>query len=303
MSNESSKLELAKVLQSEANEIISARDKAEVLYGTKDIRAAGNEVEKAVRDVLRRKLSAIYHVGHGHIADSTWTTSPQLDVIIADNLGAPELLCSGDGTQYFPYESVYAIGEIKTTYYKSKKYIHEFSDKIAWIRSTLQRESNKQSLSGWSDLASKMDLPESIYGSSNPLFAFMLFVDAGDFVIDDIRDLYATKEHRALPNILCFLNKGVIQFKLEGQWVNGHSWSFDSLHTGLSEEVNLMQQSGQSGHWYFNQFEGVEGQGGTTLGFLVALLSSFLKRCRLIEPDMYAYLESIFRLRESSKIS
>lgn len=90
MPDKSSKLGLAEVLQNDADEIIAARKKARAIYDTNDISAAGNEVERAVRNVLRRKLSQLYYVGHGHIVDSSWEASPQLDVIIAE---VSELVC------------------------------------------------------------------------------------------------------------------------------------------------------------------------------------------------------------------
>jgi hypothetical protein len=222
-------------------------------------------------------------------------------VVIADNFGAPSLFKTEDGTQYFPYESVYAIGEIKTTYYKSEKCIHEFTDKIAKIKSTLRRETRQRPGNDCS-LSSKMDLPESIYGSSNPLFAFMLFVDAGNFAVNDIHELYYKQHYGDWPNILCFLDKGVVQFKIEGHLTPEKSWSIDSRNTGLSEETNLIQWSRQSGNWYFSRFGSEENQRGANLGFLIAILSSFLKRCSLGEPDMYEYLAKVFEPREPSKI-
>lgn len=91
MSKRLSKLELERVLQRDAAEIVAARKKAQIIHRTQDIDIAGNEVERAVRNVIRRKLPTAYYVGHGHVVDSELVTSPQLDVIIADNTGAPIL--------------------------------------------------------------------------------------------------------------------------------------------------------------------------------------------------------------------
>src|SRR2546423_9766552 len=141
MVKEFSKLSLETVLQSEAAEIIAAREKARLVHRTKDIRASGDEVEQTVREVLRRKFSQAYYVGHGHIVDSEWVTSPQLDVIIADNNSTPILFTGATGTEYFPYESVYAIGEVKTSYDRSDKPIHAFTDELKQIKSAMKRES------------------------------------------------------------------------------------------------------------------------------------------------------------------
>ena len=91
MNKDLPKLELQKIFQRDAEEIIHARDKALVIHASRDIDAAGDEVEEAVRRVIRRKLATKYYVGHGHILDAQLTTSPQFDVIIADNSGAPIL--------------------------------------------------------------------------------------------------------------------------------------------------------------------------------------------------------------------
>src|SRR5215510_12900431 len=130
MEQEDLKFELEKCFKLDAADIIAAREKAFLIHHTKDIDTAGNEIEHAVRRTLRSKLPERYYTGQGHIVDSRLNFSSQLDVVIADNKGAPILFKAEDGTEYYPYESVYAIGEVKSTYYKSKKYIHEFSKSI-----------------------------------------------------------------------------------------------------------------------------------------------------------------------------
>ncbi len=80
-----SRSSVERVLQADAAEILGARDRARTIHRTRDIDAAGAEVEQTVREVLRRKLPAAYYVGHGHIVDEQLTTSSQMDVVIADS--------------------------------------------------------------------------------------------------------------------------------------------------------------------------------------------------------------------------
>src|SRR5262249_49327370 len=110
----------------DANELVEARKKAAKLHKNKDIDAAGDEVEIPVREMLEKRLSGKYYVGHGPIVDSRLVTSRQLDVIIADNANTPVLFKAKNGSEYMPYESVYAIGEAKTAYDNSKKPIQAF---------------------------------------------------------------------------------------------------------------------------------------------------------------------------------
>jgi hypothetical protein len=115
------KLEITAIIQQDIEEIFSSRQKSKVLHQTKNIDASGDEVENAVRRVIRRKLPLKYYVSQGHIVDKALSTSSQLDIIIADNSGSPVLFTSENGTEYFPYESIYSFGEIKSTYYAAKK--------------------------------------------------------------------------------------------------------------------------------------------------------------------------------------
>ncbi|HEV7472587.1 MAG TPA: DUF6602 domain-containing protein [Pyrinomonadaceae bacterium] len=293
-------LEMERVLQSDAAEIFAAREKGRLIYGTHNISAAGDEVERAVRRVLWRKLPQTYHVGQGHIVDSTGVNSPQMDVIVADNSVSPVLFEAENGTQYFPYESVYSIGEIKTAYYKNKKPIESFTNTLKSIRSTLHREpvfSHEHS-----KLHADKDV-ERTYGSLNPLFSFMLFVEGGEFAPHDISELYSKTPAAELPNVVCFLDRGVIVFKSEGDWSGGEPWSYNSPHPGLESEKNLVLHSRQSGNWYFNSFGSERNRIGAQFGFLYSLVLSFLGRCTLNPPDMAAYMERILKVSSSERVA
>ena len=137
------KFELEQVLRGDAADILAAREKARMMHHGKDIRAAGDEVEMAFRKVLARRIASSYYIGHGHIVDQALHTSPQLDTIITDNAGSPVLFQAEDGSEYFPYEGVYAIGEVKSSYERSKQYIHKFADLLTDIHSQLTRQAYK----------------------------------------------------------------------------------------------------------------------------------------------------------------
>lgn len=116
-------LPLLKAFTADAKEIMAAYERMKLIHSTGDIRASGDEVENKYRELIRKKLPQHFYTGHGHIVDFQLNLSSQLDIIISDNRAAPILFRTENGTEYFPYESVYAFGEIKSTYDKSKKYI------------------------------------------------------------------------------------------------------------------------------------------------------------------------------------
>ena len=158
------------------------RAKRRKLYTSQTSEAAGNEVEVSVRDYLRRMLPPRYYVTHGHIIDTTHRVSPQLDVIIADNFSLPSLLTTRDGTEYVPATSVLAIGEVKSTYYHSKRDYQGFHDKLVAI-SRMHRPLVENSV--YQGITGSSNIRDTVLGSSNKylnnLYSFLFCVDGGDF--------------------------------------------------------------------------------------------------------------------------
>jgi hypothetical protein len=133
-------LDIPKIFKNDAMDLIQSRNKAIEIHHTSDIKAAGNEVEQSVRDYFKRMLPSKYYVTHGHLIDRNGIVSPQIDLIISDNESLPSLMKTKDGTEYIPIESVYLIAEIKSTYYKAKNDIMEFSEKISYIENQMYHD-------------------------------------------------------------------------------------------------------------------------------------------------------------------
>jgi hypothetical protein len=287
--DEKTALKLGNVLLSDAAEIFAARAKASVIHNTKDIRASGDEVERAVRKVLKRKLPTAYYVGHGHVVDSELTTSPQLDIVIADNLNAPVLFATENGTEYFPYESVYAIGEIKTCYYKKKREIHAFSKTLTSLKTKLKREKTEREYIGSGLSLGKGFTPSWTDEYRNPLFSFMLFVDSGDFDDSHVKDLFRSTKASELPNVVCFLNKGVIVNARVTKLPNG-GLKLGSVNT--HPELDISDES--DSRWVFIPFGTDSSRMGIIFGFLYFCLLTHLKRCVLRTPNLLQYLNRFF---------
>lgn len=282
------RLELERVFLHDAAEIIAAREKAKVIHHTKDIKASGNEVESTVRAVLRKKLARTYYVGHGHIVDSRMAFSTQLDVIISDNENTPVLLKTEDGTEYMPFESVYAVGEVKSTYYKKDRPIHALSDTLRRIKAGVHRERVPPNYMGHG-ISAGFGMSSGVKEPyRNPLFSFMVFVDSGDFAGEDVASPYRETPVDLLPNIVCFLNGGVLinqaQATVDGKRVT---------KINPTPEFNSPGKEGVVNQWSLLLL----GTEGTRCAYsLVALhffLAAHLSICKLMAPDMTAYLGAI----------
>lgn len=249
------KIELEKVLRADVAEILAARTKSKIIHNTKDIDAAGDEVEKAVRKILQLRLPSIYYVGHGHIVDMEWSTSPQLDVVISNNNTTPILFRTENQTEYFPCEAVYALGEIKSTYYKQKKYIEEFTNHIIQMR---------EELIGYSGSPGMISSPIS----------FMFFVDSNDFHLDQIRELYNSQPASNLPDILCFLDKGILYNTKSFINTDDDTLLYDINISNDFERVNYPTK------WIFRTFGAKTNRQSANFGFFSFSLLNALIGCQ-----------------------
>lgn len=201
---------ITRIYNQEAEKLIAARERAQIVHSTGDIDASGDELEIPFRSMLSKRLPSKYYVGHGHIVDSNLNVSPQFDVIIADSNATPILYDGENGTQYFPYESVYAIGEIKTTYYKNRKYVENFSAAIKKVKEELFREDVPRSYIGHEINVGKGFKIEGANEIQNQLFSFMLFGALNDCVHEELNEQLKKHDISNHPQVICFLDGSVI---------------------------------------------------------------------------------------------
>ncbi len=269
------KLDILAIFKSDADDIIKAREKAIQIHGN-DIRAAGDEVEISVRSYFKRMLPPRYYVTHGHLIDISGEVSPQLDIIIADNFNIPSLMTTKDGTEYIPIDSVYAVGEIKSTYYKSEKYIEGFSGVISDIKNRLfHQEIPNTAIDGI-----KFDtlLRDTALAKGNRvlnrIFSFMVFVNGGDFTFEDVAPFYISQPKDLLPNVSVLLNLGVIIYGT----INENGFSFNRYPE---------EEKGVDADWFFSPFlENETGSiEGNHLGYLYYNLLEHLSNSYLEPPS------------------
>jgi hypothetical protein len=288
-----SKLDISQIFHQDFEEINSARKKGKILHATHDIDASGDEVENTVRRVLRRKLPMKYYVSQGHIVDETLQTSSQLDIIIADNSGSPVLFTSENGTEYFPYESIYAFGEIKSTYYSSKNYVEDFVNVTKSIYDNLNRKNTSQDQIT-QDLALTAGAGMGYTSNDmrpfkNPLFKFMVFVSHNDLKINSLKHLFQNNDDKYLPNVICFLDKGVL-VKTKIELLNGQKAA------GPVQIIPEFIANNKSNEykWLFYEFESSAISGSANLAFLLFSLNSHLRDCLVLRPNILNYFNSMF---------
>ena len=283
-----SKFDIEKFFLRDAAEIVAAREKALLIHKTVDIDTAGNEVEVAVRRFFEKRLPRNYYIGHGHIVDSSLEASPQFDVLITDYGKTPILFEAEDGTGYFPFESVYAIGEIKATYYKRKSYVQSFAEKISTLKSSLSREKVDPTFLDVGGQGIEVEfIPTTDFPYKNPLLSFLLFVNSGDFEPDHLIKLFDKTRELQPPNIICLLDKGIfIQTRLVQEDGRG------SIDYHLYPEFSNLIEKKFS--WGFIPFGSPENRIASQLGFLYYSILAHLGQTVLKPPRLLDYLRAMF---------
>ena len=238
-------------------------------------------------------LQPRYHVTSGHLIDTASKVSPQIDIIIADTFALPSLLTIQDGTEYIPIDSVLAIGEVKSTYYKSKAYYKKCGGDLKVISGMNRPLIENTAYGGIKDttLLPHMMLPlENRY--LNSLYSFMICVDGGDFEFMDIKELLKSEEPEHLPATAVFLNKGIVAFAMP------------SDQGGITFNRYPSAVAPNEYNWcYFEGFIPEGGSlGGSHLAFLYGALVEHLANCHLDPPNAYQYMANVAGGRKSSLV-
>jgi hypothetical protein len=283
-------LDFRSVWQNRANDIIAARAKSRVAHGTRDIRASGDEVEMPARSLFRENLPSTYYVGLGHVVDYGMRVSPQYDIIVAETGAGPLVHRLENGTEYLAYESVYAIGEIKSGYRKSDKPVEQFADNVRNMKARLQRKTYplRASIRAGSPGSGRFDLAAAY---ANPLFSFMLFADSGDFSAEDIGGFYMSTPPSDLPNIVCLLDAGVLLNMTVFRTDDGSLFPYQINTIPEFNNKTPMPEN----RWCFLQMGPEEFRAGANLATLYYLLHGHLSSCQLSRPSMTAYMSLILK--------
>lgn len=283
MNNNPSTLPIRELFELEALTLNAARDKTKLIHQMKNIRSAGDEVEEAVRDFFQRRLAKRCDVGHGHIVDKYGLVSPDIDVVLFDSHEFPSLEQNRDGREYFPFESVYAVAEVKSTYRKADQPVKKFTEKIQLLKTKLQRDQTPANFVGTS-FGSGITLngrSNAIYPYLNPLFCFMFFIDSGDFALEDIEPLYIETPRQFLPNVLCLMDKGLVMYHKNPALTKDHY-----------EIVPLPEFAGDPDClWALQPLSNCE-----TLSLLWSIICDRLTATVLLRPHYFRYIQKVFQI-------
>lgn len=296
------KFDINTFFREDANAIFTAREKGIAIHKSKNIDAAGDEIELPVKEIIKNRLPQLYYVGQGHIVDSDLNTSGQFDIIIADNKGSPILFSSENKTDYLTYESVYAVGEVKSTFYKSKKYISDFVKKVNIVNNVLKREATPLGQISqdfrFSTTGSISITSDDRRGYKNPLFKFMFFVNSGDVDYSALCNELNSYSYKDIPNVIVFLDKGII-LKAEANQTKasaGVQWNIGKVDL-WPEFIDPAKESVYRSLFY--EFD-ESTTSASCLAYIVYALNMQLSECLVLKPDLVKYHNNLFKVKKVS---
>ena len=247
------------------NDIITGSNKLRMIHPT-DISASGYELEEPIRTALKRLLPEKFLVSQGHVINKDGLVSPQFDIIICDRLATPTLFTTQNDTNYFPIETVIAIGEIKNTLLK--KDISKFQEDIKFVKEDMNRVLVKNTIyDGINDDTLFEDfLMYPGRCTKNPLFTFIIAVN-NKFKINNNK-LFPELENNSIPDTIHILKEYIL---FPGILKN-------DTYTRINEDENNNSSDPKSFDWML-----IDIKGEYSLELLVYYLSEHLRNC-VIEP-------------------
>lgn len=268
----------------DVQKIKNACKQAKIIQGqAKNIRTSGDEVEITMRNFFKEKLAPKYDVTTGHVVDHNLKVSPQIDIIIADSIKSPVLVTLTDKTQHVFYETVYAIGEVKKSWYKDTL-LAEFSETIKKIKTEQERDDIEKNVLECGDNQLRIKSNVTDNPRRNMLFSFMLFAE-GTTNLKKIKKTISETPNSFLPNVMVFMGGGVI--------VNVNK----TLLKENRVEINLYPElvSEGEGEWIFIGLD----EENQRLTYLYLLLLEHLKQTIVATPDIQSYTKKLISFEAS----
>ena len=249
-----------------------------LLINHSDIPASGNELEIAFRKVLQDLLPSRVVVGHGHFVDKNLNMSYQQDVLVSENQFSKSLVKTLDGTEIFPYESIFAIGEIKRRWSQKRLKEHVKSIKRSKIELIRNKIASNVFDTGVNFVKTSTNLTVNPF--RNPLFCFSFSIDFdAKYSKKMVSKILKSESQDILPNLIVVLKAGI--------FVKVNKKKLDENHL---EVILYPEFKGEDSNleWVFLRLDPEE-----TLVYLVFLLSQHLNESVLEKASYLEYIDKM----------
>lgn len=284
------KFELNKVYKTYADQLLISSEVAGLLHESVDIKASGNQVEASLRVLLSKLLPSEISVGHGHVIDKKFAVSKQQDIVITEGIASKSIMHTLDGTEFFMYESVYCIGEVKKTW--SKDTLISTMNSVSDIRQRLERQPVLPNV--FATTPDIITMPNALteYPYRNPLLSFAFAIDFSKEVKYNSFSSILNDRNKweDLPNIVIVLKQGIFIMIDEKQSAG------DSVHIKLYPGF---QRGNDKCKWYFlpNSDEL-----GKNLAFLIFSIQQHIDDSVLERPSLLDYGSGLLNINRSELI-
>ena len=173
---------------------------------------SGFLVEERFNSILEKSFPKKIRVDKGYLFDTKGVRTNEIDTVISDALDSVPIYEESENSKFIHYDSVFAIGEIKKSYYekkpkgtpKERKVLFNISNKI---NKDIKKISRKENLSVI-DINGKLHLPNQEQDKiKNQLLKFVYFNEKGEIsdkiLTKELNNLESEKlDKKNLPNII-----------------------------------------------------------------------------------------------------
>jgi uncharacterized protein DUF6602 len=196
-STQPGKLDIVGLFQAEANSLVDAVSRGQLLHKTKNIRDSGAPLERKLRAVLADRLPAQVELKHGYLFDVESKCTPQIDaMLLAASDNHPIMSAESEGI-YAPFTSARAFLEIKSSFGDLTKQLNQTKAIISRIRSMREEMKKRQS-----QVLADRKIPRVI--------SILFFVNSMDAKVSDFTAWLESNQLTDFPTYTVLLDKGRI---------------------------------------------------------------------------------------------
>lgn len=200
-------------------------------------------------------------------------------MIICESSKNPTFCSLANKSEFVYYETVYAISEIKRSYYDKGLFL-SFSKNIERIKTLLHREQIQADEIEYSNVRLKIAKKVTNNPIRNPLFSFMFIVDSTGLNFNQLSSDIKAINKSFIPNMTIFLDAGILL-------------NIEEEYKKRNIKINLYPEYSQNGKWVFWKWDD---NPVALLAFQYMLLVQHLNISCTGMPDLWEYTQKTFNL-------
>lgn len=191
-------LNLVRVFDAEALDLITAVERGRILHETQNIRDSGSTLEARFRTAIAARLPSQFDMLHGYLFDRDSKCTPEIDAILVETRDCFGMIEADGGAAYLPFTAALALIEIKNSASDAIKAFNQLAKTCNIVTNMRDRA-----------LGRSVDKDKLILKARSKPITIAFFATSDSLKLQDIKNWYSNNANDR-PTYAVFLDRGLI---------------------------------------------------------------------------------------------